>query len=107
MIHISQVAPLIDRQLKLLQPKDAIQFKTYKKDRGFLIYCIDPAHFQIVETGFTNTSLITDVVSIKKYAHKALKREFPRSNMVWVTHHSNVDSPFNINDSNSQQGSLF
>ncbi|ABZ75783.1 conserved hypothetical protein [Shewanella halifaxensis HAW-EB4] len=107
MIHISQVAPLIDRQFKQLLPKEAVQFKTYKKDRGFLIYCIDPSRFEIVETGFSNTSSVGDMASIKKQAHKALKREFPRSNMVWVTYYKNVDSPSHIDDSNSHQGSLF
>ncbi|EGQ9318458.1 hypothetical protein CO493_RS06035 [Vibrio parahaemolyticus] len=107
MIPISHVLPLVEKQITLLQPKEAVQFKTYKKDRGFLIYCIDNSQFQIIETGFTNTSSIGDANSTKKHAQKALKREFPRSNMVWVTYYQNVESPFNIDDSNSHQHSLF
>ncbi|WP_254052632.1 hypothetical protein [Aliivibrio sp. EL58] len=46
MVHISQIVPLIEKQLRELQPKEAIQFKTYKKDRGFLIYCINTTKYQ-------------------------------------------------------------
>ena len=107
MIHISNVLPLLDSQLKVLQPKEAVRFKTYKKDRGFLIYCIEPSQFQLVEHGFTHTSFTGDLSGIKKQARKALKREFPRSNMVWVEYLQHIDSPFNVDASHSTQGSLF
>jgi hypothetical protein len=106
MIHISQIVTLIDKQLRQLQPKEAVQFKTYKKDRGFILYCIDHTQFQIVENGFENTSFIGDVDNTKKQAKKSLKREFPRSNMVWVEYYKNVESPFNIEEHHSNQMKL-
>lgn len=105
MIHISQVIPMIERELKRLAIQDAIQFKTYKKDRGFLLYRLDETHYQLVENGFQNDTITGSLPHIQKQAHKALKREFPRSNMVWVSHYSSLASPFDL--SQGHHGSLF
>ncbi|MGR6834149.1 hypothetical protein [Aliivibrio wodanis] len=107
MVHISQIVPLIEKQLRELQPKEAIQFKTYKKDRGFLIYCINTTEYQIIENGFKNASFIGDAESTKKQAKKSLKREFPRSNSVWVDYFQNLNSPLDIKTHHSNQMTLF
>lgn len=107
MIHISQVVPLIDKQLKEMAVKEAIQFKTFKKDRGFMVYRIDVEQFQLIENGFNNTSVVGDADKIRKQTKKSLKREFPRSNKVWVEHFHDVDCPFDIKAHHSKQMSLF
>ncbi|OCH21755.1 hypothetical protein A6E04_07785 [Aliivibrio logei] len=107
MVHISQIIPLIDKQLRELRPQEAVQFNTYKKDRGFIIYCIDATHYQILENGFKNASFIGNTESTKKQAKKSLKREFPRSNTVWVDYYQHVRSPLEINEHHSAQISLF
>ena len=107
MIHISQVLTLVEKQLKSLQPKEAVNFKTYKKDRGFVLYCLDYAQFQIIETGYHNHTSTGDVASTRKHVKKVLKREFPRSNKVWVECHQVVDEASNINSSHSSQMPLF
>lgn len=106
MIHISQVLPLINKQLNTMQPKEAVQLKTFKKDRGFLLYCIALDEFMIVENGFNNTTFNGDANQIKKQAKKCLKREFPRSNKVWVEYYEGVDSPFEIGSQHTKQLSL-
>ncbi|MGF1756207.1 hypothetical protein L4C33_21790 [Vibrio makurazakiensis] len=107
MVHISQVLPLINKHLKELKPQEAVQFKTYKKDRGFIIYCLNSSQFQIVENGFCNASTVLDSAKILKSAKKVLKREFPRSNKVWVEYFQNLESPFDIKATHSMQMSLF
>lgn len=106
MIHISKIIALIDKQLKKLQPKEVIQFKTYKKDRGFIIYCFSSSEFQIVEVGFKNASFTGNVEETKKQAKKSLEREFPRSKKVWVEYFQNVSSPFEVKGFNSKQMNL-
>ncbi|MGR5066487.1 hypothetical protein [Photobacterium sp. DNB22_13_2] len=107
MIHISQVLPLIDKQLKQMHPKEVVQFKTFKKDRGFMIYRANAEQFQLVENGFNNASFAGDADKIKKQAKKSLKREFPRSNKVWVEYFQEVDCPLDIKPHHSKQMSLF
>lgn len=107
MIHISQVLTLVEKQLKYLQPKEAVHFKTYKRDRGFLLYCLGDTQFQIIETGYHNHTFTGDVTSTCKHVKKVLKREFPRSNKVWVEYYQAVDDPSNINNSHTPQVCLF
>ncbi|HAS8520167.1 TPA: hypothetical protein I7750_21580 [Vibrio vulnificus] len=107
MIHISQVLTIVDRQLKHMKPKEAVQFKTYKQDRGFLIYCVDNSVFQLIETGCNNQSSIGDARETRRLVKKSLKREFPRSNKVWVEYFHSVDNPSNISHLNSHQIPLF
>ncbi|CDT88087.1 conserved hypothetical protein [Vibrio coralliirubri] len=107
MIHISQVLTLVEKHLKCLQPKEAVHFKTYKRDRGFLLYCLDDGHFQIIETGYHNHTFTGDVASTRKHVKKVLKREFPRSNKVWVEYYQAVDDPSNVNSAHTPQMTLF
>ncbi|KIF53909.1 hypothetical protein [Vibrio owensii] len=107
MIHISQVLPLVEKQLKELQPKEAVEFKTYKRDRGFLIYCLADSQFQVVEMGYHNQTLTGDLVSTRKHVKKALRREFPRSNKAWVEYFQNVDNPLDVKKPHPHQMPLF
>ncbi|BDM65975.1 hypothetical protein NFHSH190041_34270 [Shewanella sp. NFH-SH190041] len=107
MIHISNILPLIATELDNMQPKDAMQFRTYKKDRGFIIYCLAPNQFQLLETGFIHGSYLGDLSATQKMAKKVLKKEFPRSNMVWVDHYQQVENPQAIDAHHARQGSLF
>ncbi|MEC4725916.1 hypothetical protein HWQ46_10200 [Shewanella sp. D64] len=106
MIHISKIIALIDKQLKKLQPKEVVQFKTYKKDRGFIIYCFSSTEFQIVEVGFENASFVGDLAETRKQAKRCLDREFPRSNKVWVEYFQNVPSPYEVKGFNAEQMNL-
>lgn len=107
MLLISQVLPLIELKIKDLQPKEAICIKTYKKDRGFLIYCIGECRFQLIENGFYNVSFIGSLPQIKRQARKSLKREFPKNKKAWVEFHRHVESPYLIKAPCSTQISLF
>ena len=107
MIHISNVMPLIDKQLKTMATKEVVHFKTFKKDRGFILYRQDSELFQLIEHGFKNTSFSGDADKIKKQAKKTLKREFPRSNKVWVEYFEEVENPSDIQVHHSKQMSLF
>ncbi|CDT88626.1 conserved hypothetical protein [Vibrio coralliirubri] len=107
MIHISQVLTLVEKHLKCLQPKEAVHFKTYKRDRGFLLYCLGDTQFQIIEAGYHNHTFTGDVASTRKHVKKVLKREFPRSNKVWVEYYQAVDDPSNVNSSHTPQMPLF
>ncbi|MBV7296457.1 hypothetical protein [Enterovibrio paralichthyis] len=107
MIHLSHVLPLIDKLIGTMSPKEAVQFKTYKKDRGFILYCIAPNEFQIIENGFKNENYLGDAVRIKKQAKKTLHREFPRSNNAWVAYFQDVESPFDIKSHHAKQMNLF
>ncbi|MFA0055809.1 hypothetical protein [Vibrio echinoideorum] len=107
MIHISQVLTLVEKKLKCLQAKEAVHFKTYKRDRGFLLYCLGDAQCQTIETGYHNHTFTGDVASTRKHVKKVLKREFPRSNKVWVEYYQAVENPSNINSFHSPQMPLF
>ncbi|USD62073.1 hypothetical protein J4N45_09005 [Vibrio sp. SCSIO 43140] len=107
MIPISQVLPLVDRQLGRLQIGDKVQFKTFKKDRGFLICRVDLDVFQLIETGFNEWIATGDAARIRRYAKKALRREFPRSKKAWVTYHSEALNVNEVDESGSWQMMLF
>ena len=107
MIHISQVLTLLENHLKSIEPKEVIHFKTYKKDRGFLIYCLGDGEFQLIEHGFKNSTFSGDASKMVKQAKRSLQREFPRSNTAWVEYYQDVDSPLAINHKHSRQNHLF
>ncbi len=106
MLLISQVFSLIELKVKDLQPKEVISIKTYKKDRGFLIYCMEEGRFQLIENGFYNVSFIGSLPQIKRQARKSLKREFPKNKKAWVEFHRHVESPYLIKEPCSAQYSL-
>ncbi|MGL4472986.1 MAG: hypothetical protein ACRCT7_00710 [Shewanella sp.] len=107
MIHISKVMNVIEQQLASMQPQQAVQFKTYKRDRGFMIYCVNAQEFQLLEFGFNHALLTGDADCIYKHAKKCLRREFPRSNQVWVEYFEQLASVQAQDQHNPKQASLF
>lgn len=107
MIHLSQVLPLIDKLVGSMNAKEAVHFKTYKKDRGFILYCVREGDFQIIENGYRDETYQGDAVKIRKQAKKTLQREFPRSNNAWVEYFQGVESPHDIKPHHAKQMNLF
>lgn len=100
MMNFSQVLPLIERRLKDMQPKEAVEFKTYKKDRSLLLYLGDNEQFQLIERGFENEDYSGDARNIMKQVIKSLRIEFPRSNKAWVYYYRDLDSPLELKTKN-------
>ncbi|UJF18312.1 hypothetical protein L0B53_14985 [Vibrio sp. SS-MA-C1-2] len=81
--------------------------KTYKRDRGFILYRNKEGSFELIQFGFKNQRLIGTGFEMKRWIKKAFKSEFPRSHQVWVNHYINVVDPTNISLQNQPQLSLF
>ena len=87
--------------------KEAIEIKTFKKDRGLLLYRSGIDQFTFIQFGFDNRTVIGDATKMKKTFKKALQKEFPRSNKAWVDHLVGVESPLDIQPHHKPQMALF
>ncbi|CAG23373.1 hypothetical protein [Photobacterium profundum] len=106
-LHIGQVKSSCERFMKAMQLGDAFEVLTFKRDRGFRVVKSTNDKFKIMQFGYIEQVTIGDIADVKKVIKKALKVEFPRSNMAWVNHYDNVEL---INDTSPKlqpQYSLF
>lgn len=107
LIPMGQVIHKIEYQLKNMAIQEAIEVKTYKKDRGFILHRSSEQEFTLVQFGYQNQTITTVKNEIKKACKKALKVEFPRSNQAWVQYYQGVEDPTNIKPHHQQQMALF
>ncbi|EAS45857.1 hypothetical protein C9J48_05870 [Photobacterium profundum] len=95
-LHIGQVKSSCERFMKTMQLGDVFEVLTFKKDRGFRVAKSTNDKFEIMQFGYIEKVIIGDVAEVGKVIKKALKVEFPRSNMAWIYHHNNVESTNDI-----------
>ncbi|MGF1878508.1 hypothetical protein L4D77_24885 [Photobacterium frigidiphilum] len=106
-LHIGQVNSSCERFMKTMQLGDAFEVLTFKKDRGFRVAKSTDNTFEIMQFGYIEQVTIGDIADVKKVIKKALKVEFPRSNMAWVNHYDNVELVSDISPKLQPQYSLF
>ncbi|SMY16185.1 hypothetical protein [Photobacterium aquimaris] len=106
-VHISQLHHTFQRALTDMVAGEAIEARTFKKDRGIAVLKQDVDHFIYKQFGFDNKTLALDSVSLLKLLKKAIAKEFPRSNMAWIVHFEGVTSIETLTADHSSQPSLF
>jgi hypothetical protein len=106
-LHIGQVKSSCERFMKTMQLGDAFEVLTFKRDRGFRVAKCTDDKFEIMQFGYIEQVIIGNISDIKKVIKKTLKVEFPRSNMAWVNHYTNIESINKISQKCQSQYNLF
>ncbi|WP_297482772.1 hypothetical protein [uncultured Photobacterium sp.] len=91
-VHISQLFHTFRRELPIMVAGEAIEARTFKKDRGIVVLKQDTDHFVFNQFGFDNQTLTLNSVGLLKQLKKSIVKEFPRSNMAWIVHFEGVTS---------------
>ena len=84
MIDIKQLLPTLLQRSAKLSAGESITVKTYKRDRGLSICRQGDGQLLIEEFGFQQRSVSSSDEKLKKTLKTIIKREFPRSNKVWL-----------------------
>lgn len=106
-VHISQLHHTFQRALTDMVAGEAIEARTFKKDRGIVVLKQDGDHFIFKQFGFDNKTCVFDSMSLLKQLKKAIAKEFPRSNMAWIAHFEDVTSIETLSAEHNPQPSLF
>jgi len=80
---VARLSKLADGEGLLLQP--------YKKDRSVYVMRRGNTYF-VVERGFARKEFTVDKKKIKKLLKTLCRKEFPRSNRVWLNYMSQKDT---------------
>lgn len=71
------------RFLTKLEAGEGIVLQPYKKDRS--LYLVpDGVTIRIIERGFVRNDYVVEASKLKKALKVVVRREFPRSNKVWL-----------------------
>ncbi|WP_318440469.1 hypothetical protein [Photobacterium leiognathi] len=106
-IHISHVEVSCERFIKTMTIGDAFEVLTFKKDRGFCVLKQSEAEYSFKQFGYIDQMITVDANALKKKIKKAVKVEFPRSNIAWVEHFQQVDSIDDLKRHGQAQYHLF
>lgn len=106
-LHISQVESGCERFLKSMQIGDAFEVLTFKKDRGFKVLKQSSTDYVFKQFGYIEQNIISESSTLKKHIKKAIKIEFPRSNIAWIEHFHGVDSIDELSKKQQTQYHLF
>ena len=74
-------------RLARLEEGDGVLLQPFKKDRAIFVILQD-GMYQVLERGFVRKDFAVDSKKIKKLLKRLCRREFPRSNKVWLTLHT-------------------
>ena len=107
MINFKQAVSLLEHALKTMLIFEAIEIKTYKKDRSVTLYKAAADQFIIIQHGFKQQQIHADSKTAKTSLKQAIKTEFPRSNMVWMSHFKEVPCANEIGAQYDRQATLF
>ena len=89
-LSMAKLLKEFDRQARTLNIDEGFIAKTFKKDRSvFLIRETDDL-FAVIQDGFTHQVYRGSFAQIKSDLHRAVKEEFPRSNMAWIKHYNQL-----------------
>lgn len=88
MIALTRLRTELRKRVKKLSIGEVLEITTYKRDRGFIIYCLFEGGFRFREFGYENLE-IDNLTEDRLLANcdKAIKREFPRSNQARIYLH--------------------
>jgi hypothetical protein len=82
MLDKATLLPTLMDKLARLPCGEAVDLRTYKRNRYVLIVKKDSDSFLIVENGFYQDRFLVSSSKLKKTLKVLIKREFPRSNKV-------------------------
>lgn len=91
MIDKASAIETVLRKLKKVPVGQALDLRTYKRDRSVLILRTGEDTYTVVEDGFEQERFSEDFKSLKKLLKKLLKKEFPRSNKIRVYDVEDID----------------
>lgn len=106
-VHISQLSQTVQRALSTLAVGEAIEARTFKKDRGITVLKQDHNHFVFKQFGYDNKTIVLDENNVLKQLKKAIPKEFPRSNIAWITYFNDIDAIESLGIESYSQPSLF
>ncbi|MEN8141357.1 MAG: hypothetical protein ABFR97_09065 [Thermodesulfobacteriota bacterium] len=84
MIGVNQVISSVRQRFKGLAVGEGLVVKTYKRDRGFSLRLLADEMVEIKEFGFVEQVRTVELARLAKELKVMVKREFPRSNKVWL-----------------------
>ncbi|BCO09560.1 hypothetical protein GF1_19360 [Desulfolithobacter dissulfuricans] len=70
-----------------LDPGQAIELLTWKKDRSVRIIRLEDGRLRVEERGFERQDFVVQADKLKKLLRTLIKREFPRSHKIRMTIH--------------------
>lgn len=70
-------------RLRTLKNGEGLLLQPYKRDRAVCIVALD-GRFHVMEQGFDKNEFLVEAKKIKKLLKTLCKKEFPRSNKVWL-----------------------
>ena len=73
-------------RLSRLEEGGGLLLQPFKKDRAIFVILRD-GMYQVLERGFARKDFVVDSKKIKKLLKRLCRKEFPRSNKVWLTRH--------------------
>lgn len=106
-VHMSQLFYTFQRALSVMVVGEAIEARTFKKDRGIVVLKQDAEYFVFKQFGFDSQILMLNSTSLLKQLKKSIVKEFPRSNMAWITHFEGVTSLESLTVEHHPQQCLF
>ncbi|PLC57578.1 hypothetical protein CIK00_12130 [Photobacterium carnosum] len=106
-VHISQLFQTFQCALSTLGAGEAIEARTFKKDRGIVVLKQDAEYFVFKQFGFNSQTLTLNRASLLKQLKKSIAKEFPRSNMAWIVHCEGISSIDLLVSTQNFQPSLF
>lgn len=74
-------------RLARLEEGEGLLLQPFKKDRAIFVI-LQEGMYQVLERGFVKKEFIVETKKIRKLLKSLCRKEFPRSNKVWLTLHT-------------------
>ncbi|WP_303905207.1 hypothetical protein [Thiohalomonas denitrificans] len=72
------------RRAAVLPLGHALEVRSYKRDRGFMLVREGEADYRLIEEGFEQARVCVRCEDLKRLLKTVVKREFPRSNKLRI-----------------------
>ena len=77
-------------RLARLEEGEGLLLQPFKKDRAICVI-LQKGMYQVLERGFVKKEFIVEMKKIRKLLKNLCRKEFPRSNKVWLTLHTSEE----------------
>jgi hypothetical protein len=77
-------------RLDRLAEGEGLLLQPFKKDRAIVVI-LQKGMYQVLERGFVKESFIVETKKVRKLLKTLCRKEFPRSNKVWLTLHTSEE----------------
>ena len=72
-------------RLRRLSEGEGILLQPFKKDRSLVLIAMEDGKYQVLQRGFGREDFVVETGKIRKLLKVLCRKEFPRSNRVWLT----------------------